>query len=145
MLKIRLVSLLVFDNLMHAHPRSIIADPLIPPLFYSLHSLAIQEKHHFIIQIRLVLNCLKPRTEFKLETARSSPHDRWLLVLLQGYCEDRLFSDFSSSILCHFSPRPFMVEIYFRARRRFLHRIRHRTNTILPSHPPLLFFLSTTS
>lgn len=69
MLKIRLVSLLVFDDLMHAHPRSIIADPLTPPLFHSLHSLGIQEKHHFIIQIRLALNCLKPRTEFKLETA----------------------------------------------------------------------------
>lgn len=33
-----------------------------------------------------------------------------------------------------------MVEIYFRARRRFLHRIRHRVNTVLASHPPLLFF-----
>lgn len=55
------------------------ADPLTPSLFRSRIHSAVQEKHHFIIQIRLVLNCLKPRTEFKLETARSSPHDRWLL------------------------------------------------------------------
>lgn len=59
--------------------------------------LAVQEKHHFIIQIRLVLNCLKPQTEFKLETVRSSPHDRWLLSPLRGPHEDRLSSDFSSS------------------------------------------------
>lgn len=71
------------------------------------HCHVIQEKHHFIIQIRLVLNCLKPRTEFKLVTARSSPHDRWLLVLSEDTV--RLASPPGSSCSVLYR-RPFMVE-----------------------------------
>lgn len=83
-------------------------------------SIDVQEKHHFIIQIRLILNCLKPRTEFKLETARSSPHDRRFSSSFTTLRGDRL----SSSILFYSLSEPFIVEthladICFRARCRF--------------------------
>lgn len=116
MLKIRLVSLLVSDVLIHAHCRShhsfSISSQISLSLSFSLIlSIAVQEKHHFIIQIRLILNCLKPRTEFKLETARSSPHDRCFSSSFRTLTisENRL--SFFSSVL-FFSSGPFIVETH---------------------------------
>lgn len=122
MLKIRLVSLLVSDILIHAHCR--IYHSILSNLSFSLIlSIAVQEKHHFIIQIRLILNCLKPRTEFKLETARSSPHDRRFSFRTDER-KSSLFHRFSFSVLFYSSSGPFIVETYsahicFHGRYRF--------------------------
>lgn len=128
MLKIRLVSLLVSDVLIHTHCRShhfiSISSQISLSLSFSLIlSIAVQEKHHFIIQIRLILNCLKPRTEFKLETARSSPHDRRFSSSFRTLRGDRLSFNFFSSVLFYSLSGPFIVETHsariVRARCRF--------------------------